>query len=74
MLFFLLFLLIISFTQIIHLDSYNPLDYTQSGTSLNAIYVRMIIYIFLFFPINFNFILGNSIFVEYCYVSTQYFY
>ena len=64
-LFFLLFLFIISFTQIIYLDTYNFLDYTRSGTGLNAIYVRMMnIYFFLFFPINFNFILGNNIFVE----------
>ena len=65
MVFFLSFLFIISFTQIIYLDTYHSLDYTRSGTGLNAIYVRIMnIYFFLFFPINFNFILGNNIFVE----------
>ena len=47
-----------------HLNN-NPFDYLQSGSGLNAIYVRIMnIYFFLFYPINFNLFIGNNIFVD----------
>ena len=63
--FFSIFVFSISFFQLIYFDTSYFFDYTRSGTGLNAIYIRIMnIYFFLFYPTNFNFIIGNSIFVE----------
>jgi len=61
-----IFLILISFTELLHFHlNNNPFDYLQSGSGLNAIYVRIMnIYFFLFYPINFNLFIGNNIFVD----------
>lgn len=61
-----IFLFLISFTELLHFNlNINSLDYLQSGSGLNSIYIRIMnIYYFLFYPINFNLFIGNNIFVD----------